>query len=85
MNCKTVFVQTSLQIVDQTLDINASLSSGHNTVCVSFCSHLLMSGCWAEDPNERPAFSNLVPSISDRLKSLAGYLDLSPTWSSGDK
>ena len=46
-------------------------------------SHLLMCGCWDQIPEGRPTFSNLVSVISERLEGLAGYLDFSPTWSSG--
>ena len=53
-------------------------------VCISlYCSHLLMCGCWDKDPDKRSTFSDLVSVISERLESLAGYLDFSPTWSSG--
>ncbi|CAI8027531.1 hypothetical protein GBAR_LOCUS15737 [Geodia barretti] len=35
-----------------------------------------MSDCWTEDPNGRPSFFHLVSTISDRLESIAGYLDV---------
>ena len=44
-----------------------------------------MCECWSEDPDGRPTFSDLVSTISERLEGLAGYMDFSPTWSSGDK
>ena len=54
-------------------------------VHVSYSSHLLMCECWSEHPDGRPTFSDLVSTISERLEGLAGYMDFSPTWSSGDK
>ena len=42
-----------------------------------------MCGCWDKDPEGRPTFSDLVSVISEKLESLAGYLDFSLTWSSG--
>ena len=46
-------------------------------------SHFLMCECWDQDPEGRPTFSHLVSVISERLESLAGYLDFNPIWSSG--
>ena len=48
-------------------------------------SYTQMCDCWNEDADERPTFSHLVSTISERLESLAGYLDFCPIWSSGEK
>ena len=44
-----------------------------------------MCDCWAETPESRPTFSTLVSTISERLESIAGYLDFSPNWPAGDQ
>ena len=44
-----------------------------------------MSDCWTEAPDGRPHFSTLVSTISERLESIAGYLDFSPHWLAGDQ
>ena len=36
-----------------------------------------MCDCWAEDPKQRPYFSDLVSRISNTLEGIAGYLDFS--------
>ena len=35
-----------------------------------------MMSCWKGNPEERPRFSNLVQSIEDMIKPLAGYMDI---------
>ena len=35
-----------------------------------------MLQCWAEDPEERPTFSQLVEDLSAKLTEMANYLDL---------
>ena len=43
-----------------------------------------MSNCWIENPVQRPCFFHLVSTISEKLESIAGYLDLvSSTMSAG--
>ena len=42
-------------------------------------SYTLMSDCWNDNPEGRPFFSALQSKISERLESIAGYLDFSPT------
>ena len=44
-----------------------------------------MCDCWTEAPDTRPHFSTLVSTISERLESIAGYLDFSSNWSAGDQ
>jgi len=39
----------------------------------------IMKDCWKELPNERPAFSVLVRTISAMVGEIAGYLDLTAT------
>ena len=36
-----------------------------------------MSGCWNEDPEQRPTFAHLVQHIADVLEREAGYILLS--------
>ena len=38
-----------------------------------------MSDCWNDNPEGRPYFSALQSKLSERLESIAGYLDFSPT------
>ena len=44
-----------------------------------------MYDCWTEAPDTRPHFSTLVSTISERLESIAGYLDFSSNWSAADQ
>ena len=36
----------------------------------------LMMSCWAEQPNDRPNFNNIVTNISNYAEAIAGYLNL---------
>ena len=38
-----------------------------------------MKECWKELPDKRPAFSELVTTISTSLEAIAGYLDFTAT------
>lgn len=38
-----------------------------------------MRDCWRDLPNERPAFTDLVTTISAMVGEIAGYLDLTAT------
>ena len=40
-----------------------------------------MQQCWLEDADRRPHFRDLVTTISNMLESIAGYLDLSRSFS----
>ena len=40
---------------------------------------MLMSECWIENPVQRPCFFHLVSTISEKLESIAGYLDFGST------
>ena len=44
-----------------------------------------MCDCWAEDPKQRPCFSDLVSRISNTLEGIAGYLDFSSDNIVGDQ
>ncbi len=49
----------------------------------------LMLSCWSKDPTERPTFSELAGSLSQKLCSMAGYMELSTisafgTWEGND-
>ena len=35
-----------------------------------------MLSCWEQSPDNRPKFSDLVESVNDLIKPLAGYLDV---------
>ena len=39
-----------------------------------------MMSCWKYNPEERPTFTDLVESVEDIMKPLAGYLDFSSTF-----
>ena len=68
------------EVITKVCNYNIKCADGNTTL-----SHLLMCECWREDPDGRPTFSDLVSTISESLEGLAGYMDFSPTWSSGDK
>ena len=34
-----------------------------------------MMSCWKSNPEERPPFSDLVQTVEDMIKPLAGYMD----------
>ena len=36
-----------------------------------------MNRCWAQSPDKRPSFQDLVGDITSMLDNVAGYLDLS--------
>ena len=38
-----------------------------------------MQRCWLDEPSIRPAFSELVLSLSQMLESVAGYMELTMT------
>ena len=37
----------------------------------------MIAGCWAELPDKRPSFQDLVQSVSSLLEGVAGYMDFS--------
>ena len=71
------------EVITKVCNYNIKCADGNTTL--ENASHLLMCECWSKDPDGRPTFSDLVSTISERLEGLAGYMDFSPTWSSGDK
>ena len=42
--------------------------------------YTLMMSCWKYNPGERPTFSDLVQSVEDIMKPLAGYLDFTASY-----
>ena len=40
------------------------------------CRYAFMLQCWKLEPDVRPSFSNLIDSLSQSIKTMAGYMDV---------
>ena len=56
----------------------------HNIINI-YCSYDVMFNCWKEQPEKRPSFAELVPTLTTLLEDIAAYMDFSVLQASNEQ